>query len=131
MWCPYCRMSFNTIEELCPRCGRALSPFVSDGGAKAQWGLNFGSKLMDKWPADEAGVPDRAAFLAHKSSVNMEDKLLVNMLEAYGIPAFMNHPMDGCFGKVVLGMSGDGSDIFVPLSMLYNAKELMEDVQDD
>ena len=36
----------------------------------------------------------------------MDDVLLVNMLEAYGIPCLKNYPGDGQFGKIMLGMSG-------------------------
>ena len=132
MWCPDCNISFDSDEKTCPRCGRTLIAVISGSKAKAQWGLSSRSNGLKKnWPVDISGEPERACFLTHRSSVNFDDKLLVNMLAAYGIPALISHPQDGCFGKVVLGISGDGSDVYVPISMLENAKALMEDIQND
>ena len=88
-------------------------------------------ELSEKWPKDENGEPVTPKFLAHRMSVDMADTLLVNMLEAYGIPALVLHPGDGDFGKVILGMSGFGSDIYVPETMYEEAKELMEAEPDD
>jgi len=88
-------------------------------------------ELSEKWPKDENGEPVSPKFLAHRLSVNMADVLLVNMLEAYGIPAVILHPGDGDFGKVLLGMSGTGSSIFVPETLFEDAKNLMEAESDD
>ena len=52
------------------------------------------------------------------------DELIINMLEAYGIPCLRDYPGDGSFGKVVLGMSGQGTDIYVPESRLEEARAL-------
>ena len=78
--------------------------------------------LMEKWPRDERGEPVRPAFLAFRSSTD---------LDAYGIPAMILHPGDGDFGKVILGISGTGSRIYVPETMLDDAKALMEAETDD
>ena len=82
--------------------------------------------LMKRWPKDDAGDPVPPVLLAHMSSTDMADALLVNMLDAYGIPAMRVYPGDGSFGKVVLGMSGTGSDILVPEIYYEDAKALME-----
>ena len=87
--------------------------------------------LAAKWPKDEAGELIPPKFLAHRMSVDLADVLLVNMLDAYGIPAMILHPGDGDFGKVVLGMSGTGSSIFVPETLYEDAKGLMEAQCDD
>ena len=70
-------------------------------------------------------------FLAHCTSRDIEDVMLVNFLQSYGIPAAVIHPGDGSFGKVVLGISGTGSSIYVPETMYDQAKELMEAKPDD
>ena len=59
----------------------------------------------------------------------MQDELLVNMLEAYGIPVIKNYPGDGEFGKVILGMSGLGTDLFVPESMYEDAVNLINNTE--
>ncbi|MBR1497843.1 MAG: hypothetical protein IJ617_09475 [Oscillospiraceae bacterium] len=87
--------------------------------------------LWDAWPKSGAGEPEPPKLLAHRQSNDLSDRLLVNMLQAYGIPALMLAPGDGAFGKVVLGMSGTGSDIYVPESLYKDAKELMEGENND
>ena len=59
-------------------------------------------------------------------AVDMADEMLINMLTAYGIPAVKLYPSNGGFGKVVLGISGEGADIFVPASMHEDAVSLLE-----
>lgn len=87
--------------------------------------------LYKNWPKDENGDPVPPKFLAHCLSLDMADTVLVNMLSAYGVPAVILHPGDGQFGKVMLGMSGTGSSIFVPETMYEDAKALMEADSDD
>jgi len=87
--------------------------------------------LYEKWPKDETDALVPPKYLTHCLSLDMADTLLVNMLEAYGIPAVILHPGDGDFGKVILGMSGTGSSIFVPETMYEEAKGLMEAQIDD
>lgn len=77
------------------------------------------------WPKKN-GEPEEPVFLKHCTSLDMEDEMLINMLAAYDIPAVKIFPSNGSFGKVVLGMSGEGSDIFVPVSMHAEASALLE-----
>ncbi|MGN1002398.1 MAG: hypothetical protein ACI4PC_06465 [Oscillospiraceae bacterium] len=97
---------------------------------KYGWGRRPG-ELYEKWPKNEAGEPVPPRFLIHCSSLDMEDTMTVNMLESYGIPAVILHPGDGDFGKVLLGMSGTGSSIYVPETMYEDAKTIMEAEPDD
>ncbi len=101
-----------------------------DGGLNAFWGKDLPGKLYKSWPRVN-GNPEEPVFLSHCTSLDMQDDMLVNMLQAYGIPALKKYPFAGSFGKVVMGMSGDGSDIFVPASMLEDAKALMGGKQDE
>lgn len=82
--------------------------------------------LLSRWPRDEAGDPVPPRYLTHCLSTDLSDTLLVNMLEAYGIPAMVRSPGDGAFGRVILGLSGTGSSIYVPETLYQDAKELME-----
>ena len=88
-------------------------------------------ELYEKWPKDDRGEPVAPKMLAHCTSLDMADTMLVSMLRAYGIPAMIIHPGDGDFGKVVLGMSGTGSCVFVPETMYEDAKILMEAEPDE
>ena len=87
--------------------------------------------LLKKWPGGADGEPVAPVFLVHCKSNDMEDTLIANMLSAYGIPALCVHPGDGAFGRLVLGMSGTGTDILVPETMIEDAKALMEAENDD
>lgn len=86
-----------------------------------QWGRTGIGELLDRWPKNEDGKPEEPVFLCNLGNNDMSDTLRVNMLEAYGIPCVTRYPGDGGFGKLVLGMSGQGTDIYVPKSMLEDA----------
>ena len=91
-----------------------------------EWGRNEYSELLKRWPKDEDGCPEAPVFLRCEKNLDMSDELLVNMLEAYQIPCLRVYPGDGSFGRVVLGTSGWGVDIYVPESLYEDAKELTE-----
>ena len=85
-----------------------------------------GEDMAGKWPKNEAGEQEEAAFLVRCRANDLKDELTANLLEAYGIPCLRVYPGDGSFGKVVIGMSGTGTDILVPKSMLEEARNLLE-----
>ena len=95
------------------------------------FGRRLPGELYKQWPRDAQGEIVPPKFLTHCTSRDVEDVMLVNFLQSYGIPAAVLHPGDGAFGKVVLGMSGTGSSIYVPETMYDQAKELMEAKPDD
>jgi len=78
------------------------------------------------WPVNESGEKVKAVFLCTRLSVDMSDEITRNLLETYGIPNICTYPGDGSFGKVVLGMSGEGVNILVPESRLEEAKDLID-----
>lgn len=88
-----------------------------------KWGRSTGS-VYDNWPKNENGEPEEAKFLLRCRSNDMAPELKINMLAAYGIPCVCRYPGDGGFGKVLMGMSGNGVDIFVPESMYEDAVQL-------
>ena len=98
-----------------------------------EWGRNHRGNLMERWPLDAAGEPVAPVFLAHRTSNDMADTMLVSLLEAYGIPTLLQYPNDGEFGRVILGISGGGADIYVPETEYEAAMELLngEVVEDD
>ena len=88
-------------------------------------------ELLDKWPAQADGEPVTPVYLTHCKSTDMEDELLANMLMAYGIPSLRVYPGYGAFGKIILGISGTGTYILVPETLIEDAKALMEADSDD
>jgi hypothetical protein len=96
-------------------------------GPKIEWGRADLTGLAERWPKREDGQREPARFFCHCTCVDMEDRLLVNMLEAYGIPCLTVDPGDGGFGRVVLGMSGQGVDIYVPENLYDDAVALSKE----
>ena len=77
------------------------------------------------WPKDENGKPEKPAFLEHISGLQLEYDMAVSLLRAYNIPSVHTCPNDGDFGKVILGILGTGMDIYVPESMLEDARNIL------
>lgn len=90
------------------------------------WGKVLPGELYERWPKDDNGQPEEPKRLCRCNSVDFEADMKTGMLEAYGIPCLKLYPGDGSFGKVILGMSGFGVDIYVPASLLDEAKTLCE-----
>ena len=69
--------------------------------------------------------------LCHCKGIDMDETMLVTRLEAFGIPCLRQYPNDGQFGKLILGISGSGVDIFVPASVWEDACELIRESDDE
>lgn len=90
------------------------------------WALREYGKIFENWPRDEQGQTVAPVHLKRCAPLDLEAEMLQSMLEAYGIPSFRCLPGDGQFGQLIIGMSGNGVDIFVPETMLAQAQEIME-----
>ncbi len=97
----------------------------------SNWGLHKPGEDYDAWPKTAGDKPEEPAFLVHCSPLDMEADMVRSMLKAFGIPSVLRYPGDGAFGKVMLGLSGSGADIYVPASMLADAKELLKGEPED
>ena len=95
---------------------------MSDNG---NWSRSLPGGLYERWPKDASGEPEEPVLLTTAINLNLFDELTVNMLEAYGIPCLKRYPGNGSFGKIILGMSGQGTEIYVPKSMLDDAVALV------
>lgn len=89
------------------------------------WSRSLPGGLYERWPKDASGEPEEPVLLTTAINLNLFDELTVNMLEAYGIPCLKRYPGNGSFGKIILGMSGQGTEIYVPKSMLEDAVALV------
>ena len=90
------------------------------------WTRRITGELYERWPKDANGEPEPPVYLTHRSGLDMDDTALMGMLEAYGIPCLRRYPGDGEFGKLILGMSGSGVDLFVPATRWADACGLLE-----
>jgi hypothetical protein len=99
----------------------------------SDWGFGKKKKLTDIWPKKENGEMIAPAFLIHAGGNPLDTEVTLSLLEAYNIPAVCTYPNDGEFGKLIIGVAGGGVDIFVPETLLEDAKDIMnaEIVEDD
>lgn len=96
-----------------------------------KWGFRKFGDLGARWPKKEDGSPVSPVFLAHMPESQLEAEMTVNLLEAYQIPALWQYPNDGAFGKIILGISGTGADIYVPETLLEDAQNILSgDIQE-
>lgn len=124
-WCPVCNATAE--ETVCPRCGEIMRPLP-----RAQWGRGqTAGALWEAWPRDDQGEREEPVFLCHCTCTDMEGQLVMGKLQAYGIPVLAQLPGDGSFGALVLGISGLGVDLFVPVSQVEDARELMKEETED
>lgn len=80
---------------------------------------------------DSTGEKIKPAFLTNVFPKNMELEILVGLLESCGIPVVTRYPGGESFGKVILGMSGTGTDLYVPEVSLEEAKGLLEGFEEE
>ena len=82
-------------------------------------------KKGPEWPNDENGETIPPVFLKRIHGGPLDMELTLNLLEAYGIPYVCEYPNNGLFGKLILGYSPGGMDIFVPESLLEDAQNVL------
>ena len=94
---------------------------------RRSWGEFMDGKLLDQWPRTADDETEEPAYLCSRPSADLSDQLLMNMLQAYGIPCLSMERGNGNLGRIYLGISGYGTDIYVPKSLLDDAKQLCEE----
>ena len=77
------------------------------------------------WPNGEDGKPVRPAFLTHLNVTDMEGQIVMSLLESAEIPVVTQYPNNGEFGKVIIGVSGTGIELYVPEHLLEDAQGLL------
>ena len=98
---------------------------------KLEWGRDLPGDLAEKWPKDENGDFVPSAWLTNCSQIDMGDAILTGVLDSCGIPFYKRFPHYGGFGNLMLGMSAEGVDIFVPETMLEEAKNILKGESED
>ena len=82
-------------------------------------------KETENWPKKDNGEPVSPAFLKHIGGSQMDIELMLSLLQAYNIPAVSQYPNNGAFGRVLLGHAGGGVDLYVPETMLAEARDII------
>ncbi len=101
---------------------------MMDEQARAHWG-RVDHDLLDRWPKDDAGELEAPALLKNLQDTGGIADMTVAQLEAYGIPVLKKYDGESSLGRVVLGFSGYGVSLYVPVSKLEEARSLLEDAE--
>lgn len=96
---------------------------------KLTWGKTE-NDLLQRWPKSADGTPEEPALLTVAMDTNAETDMLCAMLRSYDIPVLRKYEGEGSFGKIVLGMLGGGTWLYVPSSMLEDAKNLIRPIDE-
>ena len=85
---------------------------------------------LKNWPKNPDGTPEPPALLETDADFEAYGGLILSKLEAYGIPVVTRYGKNGQLGRVLGGFSAAGVEIFVPRSLLEDAKELLRPAPD-
>ena len=86
---------------------------------------SFEAEKRPDWPLDEHGEKIPPAFLEHIPGSPIDVEMELGLLAAYGIPAVCTYPNDGSFSKLIMGSAAFGADIFVPNTLLDDARNIL------
>jgi len=128
-WCHNCESEYRDDIKVCPECGGELfdgMPPSMMKPAKAGWHLSF--KKNDnspEWPLDANGDRIKAALLTNIGGTQVDYEMALSVLRGFNIPYACDFPGAGPFVKILMGFSGAGMDIYVPETMLEDARNVL------
>ena len=95
--------------------------------------LKFGKTKGPEWPNDENGKPIAPAYLKRMFGGPIDLDMQLGLLAAYGIPHVSESPNNGDFGKIIMGHPPGGLEVYVPETMLEDARNILnaEIVEED
>lgn len=96
----------------------------------SNWGFEKIGDKVENWPKDENGTPVSPAFLEHITGTQLDIDMELNVLSAFDIPAITAYPNNGDFGRLILGFAGTGVDVYVPETMLDDARNILSSAVD-
>ena len=91
----------------------------------ANWYSAQDRAVFGDWPNDESGEPIPPVLLKTVSSANDELAILRSLLESFGIPNVCRFPKELRVTPVVIGAGVVVSEIYVPETMLEDAKNII------
>ncbi len=97
-----------------------------------KWSFGGSEPLNRRWPKDDSGADIPPAFFQHVGGSELDVEMAANLIEAYGIPVLLKPVLDGDLGRVIIGYSGPGVDLYVPETMLEEAQNIVSaDIVED
>ncbi|WP_432664012.1 DUF2007 domain-containing protein [Wukongibacter baidiensis] len=107
-WCPKCKAEFREGIEICSDCK---------------------TELVDELEEEKIDY-DEEVFLISVSG-EIEANGIEALLKTYDIPVLRKHRDAGGYLNIYMGMSNTGIDLFVPSRVLDEAKEIIENKQEE
>ncbi|MBQ5568173.1 MAG: hypothetical protein IIT41_02900 [Oscillospiraceae bacterium] len=89
------------------------------------WHIEREKGVIGDWPTGEDGEAVAPAFLTHISGNALDIGLTQSLLTSFGIPMVFRFPNNGELGSVILGHAGGGTDVYVPETLLEDAKNII------
>lgn len=105
-WCPKCRMEYKDGFNKCSDCECDLVEELEE--------LKYENEVLLVSIGDDT-----------------EASIIESLLTAYNIPYTKRYRESGNYMEVYMGMTNFGIDIFVPESVLENAKEILNNKAED
>ena len=122
-WCPVCKEEYSPGVAQCYDCGVALTDVPPPAPVVKTDGYAFG-QAEPSWPKDASGQPEEGAKVIFAENVT-DVSLASSLLTAYGVPIRLQHPNGAFFSTVIFGKPILGSSIYVPVSRLEEAQDLL------
>ena len=126
-WCHECEKEYPEGTEKCPECGSELFEEIPPSmmePADISWSFG-GTEPEAEWPTDEDGKKVEPAFLMKAVGTETDFDLVESLLRGCGIPVMRDYPNDGRFMRLLFGFAGTGAALYVPETMLEDAKAII------
>jgi len=78
-----------------------------------------------EWPLGGDGEKIAPAFLERKCGSRFDLDMEIGLLAAYGIPVVCSYPNGGEFSELILGYPVSGADLYVPETLLEDARNIL------
>lgn len=96
---------------------------------KLSWGREK-HDLAARWPKLPDGTPEKPVLLVETTEEGNAAAMTIEMLRAYDIPAMKQYAENGALDKVLFGTPSCGVGLYVPESMLEDARALLAPVDE-
>ena len=129
-WCQECESEYDNNITECPFCGSELLDEMPPSmlpKAKMSWSFKREKGVSDlvEWPKDASGENVTAAFLTNIGGNQVDYELALSLLRAFNIPYAFEFKGSGQVAKLYTGFSSSGMDIYVPETLLEDAKNIL------
>lgn len=96
---------------------------------KLSWGREK-HDLAERWPKNSDGTPEKPVLLVETTEEDNAAAMTIELLRTYGIPAMRQYAENGALDKVLFGTPSCGVGLYVPESMLEDARALLAPVDE-